>query len=180
MAASEMTEESTAYTSWDRSQTDAPVLLLEDGPEQLGIFTKGTAEVEGATWKLDVDPKLGASATLPDGRVFRAAGNLKKDNRIEASLDGRTFSLINENSGDWIIDNVDEDKLAQFSSRNNGVRKSIVEFEPGALQELGREEVAALSWFARLIMEERLAKSSIAIIVTLILLSAVALVTVLL
>lgn len=168
-----------SFTSWDRTKRTVPILVEGDGPTQLGIFTDKTAEVAGQTWKLDVNPKLGASATLADDRVFRAAGNLSRDDRIEVSLDGRTFALINENAGDWIIEDAEENKVAQFSSRNSGVRKAIVEFSDGAMEELGQENVAALSWFARLVLESKLGGSSTAIIATLVFLSAVAVLAVL-
>ncbi|MDU7512406.1 MAG: hypothetical protein E7K57_06980, partial [Corynebacterium sp.] len=101
------------YTSWDRSDRAKPVLLAEDGPEQLGVFSEHSAEVDGHFWRTEVSD-LGASATLADGSIYRLAGRLGRDKRLEASLNGRTFHFINENSGDWIIDDVDDDKVGQF------------------------------------------------------------------
>ena len=56
------------------------------------------------------------------------------------------------------------------------MRTANLEFMHEGKVELTVEEIAALSWFARLILENRLKKSSIAMIVTLILASAVAVV----
>ena len=168
------------YTSWDRSDRDNPKLLVEEGPEALGTFTSGSADIDGDFWRLSVDKKLGASATTSDDRVFRISGDLSKDKKLDVSLDGRTFTIVNENSNDWIIDDVNENFVAQFSGRNNGVRKVNLEFMHEGKIELSTEEIAALSWFARLILENRLQKSSVAMIATLVLASAVAVVAFLL
>ena len=168
------------YTSWDRSDRDNPKLLVEEGPEALGTFSSGSADIDGDFWRLSVDKKLGASATTSDDRVFRISGDLSKDKKLDVSLDGRTFTIVNENSNDWIIDDVNENFVAQFSGRNNGVRKVNLEFMHEDKIELSTEEIAALSWFARLILENRLQKSSVAMIATLVLASAVAVVAFLL
>ncbi|OAH26520.1 hypothetical protein AYJ05_03475 [Corynebacterium stationis] len=168
------------YTSWDRSDRDNPKLLVEEGPEALGTFSSGSADINGDFWRLSVDKKLGASATTSDDRVFRISGDLSKDKKLDVSLDGRTFTIVNENSNDWIIDDVNENFVAQFSGRNNGVRKVNLEFMHEGKIELSTEEIAALSWFARLILENRLQKSSVAMIATLVLASAVAVVAFLL
>ena len=168
------------YTSWDRSDRDNPKLLVEEGPEALGTFSSGSADIDGDFWRLSVDKKLGASATTSDDRVFRVSGELSKHKKLDVSLDGRTFTIVNENSNDWIIDDVNENFVAQFSGRNNGVRKVNLEFMHEGKIELSTEEIAALSWFARLILENRLQKSSVAMIATLVLASAVAVVAFLL
>lgn len=168
------------YTSWDRSDRDNPKLLVEEGPEALGTFSSGSADIDGDFWRLSVDKKLGASATTSDDRVFRISGDLSKGKKLDVSLDGRTFTIVNENSNDWIIDDVNENFVAQFSGRNNGVRKVNLEFMHEGKIELSTEEIAALSWFARLILENRLQKSSVAMIATLVLASAVAVVAFLL
>ena len=105
------------YTSWDRSDRQNPVLLVEEGPGSLGMFQERSADVEGDHWRLDVTD-LGASITLTDDRVYRLAGNPKRDKRLEASLDGRTFAFINEAGGDWIVEDSSGVKVAQFSSKN--------------------------------------------------------------
>ena len=81
------------YTSWDRTDAKNPVLLVEEGPASLGMFQERSADVEGDHWRLALDD-LGASITLEDDRVYRLAGNVKRDKRLEASLDGRTFAFI--------------------------------------------------------------------------------------
>ena len=160
------------YTSWDRTDRDAPVLLLEAGPQELGRFTDETAAVNGSTWALAQDKDTGAHATLADGRVFRAAGDFRRDKAIAVDLAGRVFTFVNESSNNWIIDDADGTKIGQFSGGDNGVRTAVLEFEDGVA--LPVEEVAGLSWFVRLILEARLAKGSTALIGTLILMSVVA------
>ena len=170
------------YTSWDRSDSKNPVLLVEEGPESLGVFQERSADVDGDHWRLALDD-LGASITLEDDRVYRLAGNVKRDKRLEASLDGRTFAFINEAGGDWIVEDSSGVKVAQFSSKNSGVRKAILEFEGENSSDSGDlddGEVAGLSWFTRIILEARTQRTAIPIIATLVLLSIVAIITVLL
>ena len=170
------------YTSWDRSDRQNPVLLVEEGPASLGVFQERSADVDGDHWRLALDD-LGASITLEDDRVYRLAGNVKRDKRLEASLDGRTFAFINEAGGDWIVEDVEGYKVAQFSSKNSGVRKAILEFEGENSSDSGDlddGEIAGLSWFTRIILEARTQRTAIPIIATLVLLSIVAIITVLL
>lgn len=170
------------YTSWDRSDRQNPVLLVEEGPASLGVFQERSADVDGDHWRLALDD-LGASITLEDDRVYRLAGNPKRDKRLEASLDGRTFAFINEAGGDWIVEDSSGVKVAQFSSKNSGVRKAILEFEGENSSDSGDlddGEVAGLSWFTRIILEARTQRTAIPIIATLVLLSIVAIITVLL
>lgn len=170
------------YTSWDRNDRQNPVLLVEEGPASLGVFQERSADVDGDHWRLALDD-LGASITLEDDRVYRLAGNVKRDKRLEASLDGRTFAFINEAGGDWIVEDSSGVKVAQFSSKNSGVRKAILEFEGENSSDSGDlddGEVAGLSWFTRIILEARTQRTAIPIIATLVLLSIVAIITVLL
>ena len=162
------------YTSWDRSDKKNPVLLVEEGPGSLGMFQERSADVEGDHWRLDVTD-LGASITLSDDRVYRLAGNPKRDKRLEASLDGRTFAFINEAGGDWIVEDSSGVKVAQFSSKNSGVRKAILEFEHDA-EGLTSAEIAGLSWFTRVILDANTQGKAWAWIITLVLASIVALV----
>ncbi|QRP61503.1 hypothetical protein [Corynebacterium minutissimum] len=169
------------YTSWDRSDRQNPVLLVEEGPASLGVFQERSADVDGDHWRLALDD-LGASITLEDDRVYRLAGNVKRDKRLEASLDGRTFAFINEAGGDWIVEDSSGVKVAQFSSKNSGVRKAILEFEGENSSDSGDlddGEIAGLSWFTRIILEARTQRTAIPIIATLVLLSIVAIITVL-
>lgn len=169
------------YTSWDRTDAKNPVLLVEEGPASLGMFQERSADVEGDHWRLALDD-LGASITLEDDRVYRLAGNVKRDKRLEASLDGRTFAFINEAGGDWIVEDGTGTKIAQFSSKNSGVRKAILEFEGENSSDSGDlddGEIAGLSWFTRIILEARTQRTAIPIIATLLLMTIVAIVTVL-
>ena len=66
------------------------------------------------------------------------------------------------------------------------MREAILEFDndeddsdPDSALGLSRQEVAALSWFSRVVLENRLSQRSVAIIGTLVLLSAVAVLAVL-
>lgn len=162
------------YTSWDREDTKKPRLLREGGPEELAVFDskENKADVAGETWQLSVDKDLGASATLADGREFRASGKLQKDKSLKVSLNGRSFEFINEAKNDWIVDDAESHKVAQFTGAKNGVRKAILEFEDDA--DFDTDEAVALSWFARLTLESRLDRSSVALISTLVLLTIVA------
>lgn len=161
------------YTSWDRADRSAP-RLLADAAEPIGEFTESSATVADAFWRLDASD-LGASATLADDRVFRLAGNPSRDKRLDASLDGRTFAFICETSGNWIIEDVSGTKVAQFTSKNRGVREAILEFEGDHTDhDLSVEEVAALSWFTRLLLEAKTSSGAIAWIATLVLASLVA------
>ncbi|MDU6593025.1 MAG: hypothetical protein E6499_06530, partial [Corynebacterium sp.] len=77
------------------------------------------------------------------------------------------------NSGDWIIDDVDDEKVGQFTARNSGVRKSILEFEHEA-EGLTTAEIAGLSWFTRVILDANTQGKAWAWIITLVLASIVA------
>lgn len=167
------------YTSWGNRETedgDTRIpLLIEGGPEELGVFTEaspdGTAAVGGQVWQLHFDQTEGARATLPDGVVYHAPGNFSRDKEIAVSLGEKTFYLVNESRTDWIIDDADRNKVGQFSGGGNGVRKSILEFEPGV--ELSVDERAGLSWLVRLILESKLGSSSSALLWTLVLFTVV-------
>ncbi len=163
------------YTSWDRGNRDMPRLLAEEGPLELGVFDTraGTAAVGAETWALTVDKDMGASATLDDGRVYRLAGRLARDEELNASLDGRSFTLVNETSKHWIVEDANGDKVAQFSGQGSGVRRSILEFEGET--DLAPNEIVALSWFARTVLETRMEKGNNVLVIVLIVLAVVAL-----
>ncbi|QGU07917.1 hypothetical protein COCCU_09990 [Corynebacterium occultum] len=158
------------YTSWgkrEKGEGEQRIpLLIEDGPEELGIFSEQNAAVGGQVWQLSHDEE-GATATLGDGRVFRAAGDLSKQKRIKVTLDAKPFHFINESSSNWIIEDEAGKKIGQFSGAGNGVRRSILEFEDEAAAPLSDEERAGLSWFVRLILEGRLGTTSRTLIGTL-------------
>ena len=80
------------------------------------------------------------------------------------------------------MEDVEGYKVAQFSSKNSGVRKAILEFEGEHSSDSGDlddREVAGLSWFTRIILEARTQRTAIPIIATLLLMTIVAIVTVL-
>lgn len=163
------------YTSWDRTDSQKPVLLKEDGPLAFGVFSADQAEIDGEVWQLAADPQEGATARV-DGRVYTLQGPLGRAKRLTADAAGRAFSFINENGGDWIIEDAAGYKVAQFSTKNSGVRKAILEFdaEPEAAA-LNDAEIIALSWFARLILEAKTRGMAVPVIATLGLASLVAL-----
>ncbi|QGU05185.1 hypothetical protein [Corynebacterium comes] len=160
------------YTSWDRTDTDAPALLAEAGPTVIARFTTDTAAVDGKVWGLSFDKEKGAKATLPDGRVLDAPGNFGRDKTFRVSLGEGFFTLLNESSTNWVIEDETGEKIAQFSGGGNGVRKAILEFEGET--DLPIEAVAGLSWLARLVLESRLGRSSLVLIGTLAAMSVVA------
>lgn len=162
------------YTSWDRTNREAPRLIADDDREAvIGEFSDESAVVDGQHWALSVDPRIGASATTDDDRVFRIIGDLTRSKKLDVSLEGRTFSFINESGRNWIIDNAEGEKVAQFSGVNSGVRKAIVEYAETA-KSMEREELAALAWFSRLILEQRLKTAALPLIITLVLATVVA------
>lgn len=163
------------YTSWDRSDRAHPVLLEGEGPNQLGVFSDDTAQVDGEEWTLSADKELGASMVLPDGREYSAHGKFNRDKTINASLAGRTFTFIGESAKDWIIEDTDGEKVGQFTSANRGIVKSIVEFDGDV--ELSTDEAIGLSWFARKILEARQSQTGMILIVVLVLLSVAAILT---
>lgn len=158
------------FTSWGVRNGDTP-LYLGEGPDLLGKFGLERATVAGSPWALAVDNKQSAKATLADGRTFTLIGDLTKDKQLRADVAGRVFMFINENSSNWIIEDATGTKIAQFSGANRGVRKAILEIVPETPDQevdLSAEELAALSWFARMILESRLGRSSTMLVITLV------------
>lgn len=162
----------TAYTSWSkRTKHEGKLstdLLRGEERTKVGTFVDSTdkaftatAMVDEQQWEISFDINGSASATLPDGRVFTAnAGekNFKKSQRIEIDMDGVGMVAINENKNNWIIDDANSDKVAQFTGANNGVRDAVLEFEEGVT--VSPEHEAFLSWVARKTLESRLVGSS--------------------
>lgn len=163
------------YTKWDRSDINHPKLVDGESQRVLATFDteKSVAAVGDQQWQLDVDKQTGATATAGE-KKYEATGNLKRDRQVRVNLDGEEFVLLAETSKDWIVDDAAGAKIAQFTSANRGTREAIVEFEePNSLRE---DRIIALSWFARLVREERLAGQGTALIATLALLTVVAVV----
>lgn len=166
------------YTSWDRNDRNAPVLLEEDGPNRLGVFSDELAQLDGANdganWQLQVEQSRGIEAVDAETSQLKLSveGNLARASRLFARVGEREFTLINESGKNWIIDDENGNKVAQFSGANRGVRRAILEFD--GEQSLSRDEVIALSFSARMILESRLSSSAVGIIATLLLCTIVA------
>lgn len=166
------------YTSWDRNDRNAPVLLEEDGPNRLGVFSDELAQLDGvndgANWQLQVEQSRGIEAVDAETSQLKLSveGNLARASRLFARVGQREFTLINESGKNWIIDDENGNKVAQFSGANRGVRRAILEFD--GEQSLSRDEIIALSFSARMILESRLSSSAVGIIATLLLCTIVA------
>lgn len=162
------------YTSWDRNDRNAPVLLEEDGPNRLGVFSDELAQLDGVNWQLQVEQSRGIEAVDAESSQLKLSveGNLARASRLLAHVGEREFTLINESGKNWIIDDENGNKVAQFSGANRGVRRAILEFD--GEQSLSRDEIIALSFSARMILESRLSSSAVGIIATLLLCTIVA------
>ncbi|OBA56715.1 hypothetical protein [Corynebacterium sp. EPI-003-04-2554_SCH2473622] len=192
------------YTSWDRNDRNTPVLLEEDGPNRLGVFSDELARLDGANWQLQVEQSRGIEAVDAESSQLKLSveGNLARASRLLARVGKREFTLINESGKNWIIDDENGNKVAQFSGANRGVRRAILEFdgptaagaaasgpagagvgasgeetrgeETRGAEALSRDEIIALSFSARMILESRLSSSAVGIIATLLLCTIVA------
>ncbi|WKD58904.1 hypothetical protein [Corynebacterium caspium] len=163
------------FTKWRRHGQDAE-LLLGDTEEVVAIFGMERATVAAEPWQLSVDSKSGATATLPDGTTYRLRGDLSRDKSFAVDLAGRSLDITNENAANYVVLDAAGRKIAQFTGANRGVRNAILErdIEDGAKGELTLAELAALSWFARLLLESRLGRVSTALLATLVALSIIA------
>lgn len=187
------------YTSWDRNDRNTPVLLEEDGPNRLGVFSDELARLDGVNWQLQVEQSCGIEAVDAESSQLKLSveGNLARASRLLARVGKREFTLINESGKNWIIDDENGNKVAQFSGANRGVRRAILEFdgptaagaaasgpagagvgasgeETRGAEALSRDEIIALSFSARMILESRLSSSAVGIIATLLLCTIVA------
>jgi len=187
------------YTSWDRNDRNTPVLLEEDGPNRLGVFSDELAQLDGANWQLQVEQSRGIEAVDAESSQLKLSveGNLARASRLLARVGEREFTLINESGKNWIIDDENGNKIAQFSGANRGVRRAILEFdgptaagaaasgpagagvgasgaETRGAEALSRDEIIARSFSARMILESRLSSSAVGIIATLLLCTIVA------
>lgn len=170
----------TSYTSWGkRFKKDGNIFIdllrantanakNADASEVLATFgevpTKKfdtTATVGDEQWNLSFDIDGTATATLPDGRTFVAQAGEKaftKSKRIDIDMAGTTMAAINEDKNNWIIDDAGENKVAQFTGMNNGMRRSILEFEEGV--DVPEDQQIFLSWVTRKTLESRMLGSS--------------------
>ncbi|WP_342318203.1 hypothetical protein [Corynebacterium mayonis] len=157
------------YVSWDRSDRANLKLLAEAGPVELGVFTEDHAQVGDQQWQLVVSPESGAVASRGGEEIVRARGSLKRDKQIPVVVEGRGYQLVAETSKNWIIDDASGQKVGQFTSDHNGVRKAILEFEGETT--LPATDVAALAWVSREVLEVRKMINSNALIAFLVFLS---------
>lgn len=162
----------TSYTSWGKRFKNEGKLFINvlRGADEEVLATFGevpskafetTAQVDNQQWELSFDIGGTATAKLPDGRVFSAQAGEKtftKSKRIEIDMDGTTMVAINEEKNNWIIDDADENKVAQFTGLNNGMRRAILEFEADAA--IDKDQEIFLSWVTRKTLESRMLGSS--------------------
>ncbi|MFP7364354.1 hypothetical protein SFC07_01005 [Corynebacterium callunae] len=172
-----------SYTSWGkRFKKDGQLFVdLLRGQEKSKIATFGestakafdtTATVGEQQWNLSFDIAGTATATLPDGRVFKAQvvdKGFSHAKRITIDMAGVEMTAINEEKANWIIDDANEQKVAQFSGVNNGMRASVLEFEEGST--VSAEQEVFLSWIARKTLESRMLGSSWGLTIFLIILT---------
>ena len=161
------------YVSWDRTDRDNLKLLAEAGPEVLGVFQPDRASVNGEIWDLVVSPESGAIATRGGDEIVRAHDPLRRGDRVRVDVEGRQYLMVGESSRNWIIDDADGNKVAQFTRDQSGVRKAILEFEGET--DLPLTDIAGLAWLSRSLTEARQVQSANVLIATLTLMSAVAL-----
>lgn len=158
------------YVSWDRADREAPVLLVEEGPDALAKFTHERAELtSGEVWELITTPEGGAVAQRDGHELARADGSLRRDKQIPVTVEGRRYVLVAETSKNWIIDDAQGQKVGQFTSDHNGVRRAILEFEGETT--LRTVDAIALAWVSRLVLEARKMINSTALIGFLVFLS---------
>lgn len=161
------------YVSWDRTERDTPKLLAEAGPEVLGVFQENRASVNGEIWELTATPEVGAVATRGGEEIVRAYDPLRRGERVRVGIEGREYTMVGETSRNWVIDDADGNKVAQFTRENSGVRKAILEFEGET--SLPLTDIVGLAWVSRELLEARQVGAANAVIATLTVLSAVAL-----
>lgn len=171
------------YTSWTRRTDHGADLLVGEGPDVLAHFSEddasGSALVGEETWTSTHDPEHGATLTRPSGETYELCGKLTKEREFRVSLRGTELRLLNEQRNDWIVEDANGTKIAQFSGGNNGVRRAILEFESDHEGDLSTDQTIALSWFVRLLLEHRLDSSSWAILGTVLIFAIVGIIAIL-
>ncbi len=169
------------YTSWcDRRKVkgEAVVHLHDEADAEIATFPQviatdadaHSATVGSDTWRLTQTDKHLIAATLPDGTVYSADTGGKSFSRakhIDIDLGGKAVTAVNEGGADWVYVDSADAKLGQFSGGNNGVRRSITEFEPDA--GLSHDEQVFLSWVTRTALEAKLGISTLILTVSLLL-----------
>lgn len=153
------------YTSWGPRTGEVARLYEENGPRVLAEFTEKDVRVGERIWTLS-DP---TTITLDDARVFRMEGDPRKDARLEVHLGDKGYTFIRETRVEWVIDDLNGEKVAQFSGASGQLRKAITEFEGETT--VPEDEIIGLSYFARRAMEERLVQTNWPLLGSLILLT---------
>ena len=167
------------YTQWDRSDRAHPQLMVGGTTTVLARFDDAAGTATEATaasspqWSLEKTAE-GLRASVGQ-RTFSLQGRVGRDKTLTGDWDGQPLSFVNETSAHWVILDAHDEKIAQFSGGNNGVRAAIVEFTPDS-GELSNADIIALSWAARMLLEARLERTSVALIATLVLASITAIV----
>ncbi|MCK2199331.1 hypothetical protein [Corynebacterium callunae] len=174
-----------SYTSWGKRFKKEGKLFVDllRGADKTKIATFGestakafdtTATVGEQHWDLSFDIAGKATATLPDGRVFQASApdkGFSKSKRVDIDMAGVEMTAINEEKSNWIIDDANSQKVAQFSGINNGMRASVLEFEEGL--NVPAEQEIFLSWIARKTLESKMLGSSWGLTIFLIILTPI-------
>ena len=169
------------YTSWGnrgKAGDTRIVHLFEKSDGDIATFPQvntGEATVGEATWQLTSTPNT-LTAVLPEGITYTATVPAKKFSRAkEITIDfgDKQVQAINEAGADWVYVDAADKKLGQFSGSNNGVRRSITEFEPDVA--LTHDEQVFLSWVTRTMLESRLAVTTMIATMSLLLMIPVAL-----
>lgn len=158
------------YTSWDNRRKidhEMHVDLLADSSGDVLATTPvnfheedTVVEVRGEQWSVRRTETV-LEATTASGKKFVCDAGEKKFGRSKLlTITADTpVRAINESKSDWVIVTADEaeDKLGQFSGGNNGVRRSITEFEPG--NNLTDDDKIFLSFVTRSQLETKMSSN---------------------
>lgn len=154
------------YTSWDnrrKTNGDMHVDLLNDSGDVIATTPVDfqeedtTIDVHGSTWSVRRTDTTVEAKTDTGKRFVCDAGEKKfgRSKLLTITADSQ-IRAINESKSDWVYVTADEaeDKLGQFSGGNNGVRRSITEFEPG--NTLTEDDKIFLSFVTRQQLEAKM------------------------
>lgn len=130
---------------------------------------------ESGVWDLDVLDNGRLLATLPDGRVFTAAGvdkpKLVRAKKLEVEF-GRNdevlledttpdgVQIICESSSNYVIEDLEGHKLGQFSGAKRGVVSSEIQYDTKRGKALPEDYKIFLTWVARRVLDARQVGSS--------------------
>lgn len=174
---------------WSRREKseNATVMKLRRGDEVIAVeeITKeGSSGIlylgETDTWRVELAPDTGASATSGDGKRFSAipekqGTTFTKAKTFAVDAAGRAFRIENVAANNWVVEDSDGAKVGQFTGFHSGVRDVELDLSDCATATpLSAQETVFLAWLARIILENRLASRSTMIIATLVLLTIIA------